>query len=304
MPEIITTDQIENRKYWLDEITKLSGNFGDDSDKVEQEISGEIKRKGQITLLGHLRLCGAIPEEYGHDSTEEKLYSKYTDVVIAKSFEVMGITSMVIKERADTADVECVSSAYCFVADAKAFRLSRTAKNQKDFKVQTMDSWKRDKPYAILVCPIYQLPSRTSQIYQQAASRSVCIFSYTHLAVLLRYALSISKAKSMTLLNEIFKTVEALNPSKDAIAYWQTINRLIINHDAPLKDIWNDEKRASGESIILAKEEALQFFASERTRLMQLSREDAIREVLKLSKITNKVRIIKSVSDNGLLNVR
>ena len=51
------------------------------------------------------------------------------------------------------------------------------------------------------------------------------------------------------------------------------------------------------------KEEALQFFASERTRLMQLSREDAIKEVLKLSKITNKIRVIKSVSDNGLLNV-
>ena len=166
-----------------------------------------------------------------------------------------------------------------------------------------MDSWKRDKPYAILVCPIYQLPSRTSQIYEQAANRSVCIFSYTHLAVLLRYALSVSKAKSTDLLNEIFKTVEALNPSKDAIAYWQATNRLIINYDAPLKDIWNDEKKASGESIILAKEEALQYFASERNRLMQLSREDAIKEVLKLSKITNKVRTIKSVSDNGLLSV-
>ena len=28
---------------------------------------------------------------------------------------------------------------YSLVADAKAFRLSRTAKNQKDFKVQAMD---------------------------------------------------------------------------------------------------------------------------------------------------------------------
>jgi hypothetical protein len=303
MPGIITADQIKNRKYWLKEITRLSGNFGDDSDKVEQEISDEIKRRGQITLLGHLRLCGAIPEEYGHDSTEEKLYSKYTDVLIAKSFEVIGLTSIVVKERADTADVESVSKAYSFVADAKAFRLSRTAKNQKDFKVQAMDSWKRGKPYAMLVCPIYQLPSRTSQIYQQAANRSVCVFSYTHLAVLLRYALSVSRTKSTNLLNEVFKTVEALNPSKDATAYWQAINRVIINDDASLRDIWSDEKKASSESIILAKEEALQFFASERTRLMQLSREDAIKEVLRLSKIANKIRVIESVSDNGLLDV-
>jgi hypothetical protein len=41
------------------------------------------------------------------------------------------------------------------IADAKAFRLSRTAKNQKDFKIQAMDSWKRGKPFAMVVCPIY-----------------------------------------------------------------------------------------------------------------------------------------------------
>ena len=81
----------------------------------------------------------------------------------------------------------CVAD-YSFVADAKAFRLSRTAKNQKDFKVEAMDGWKHGKPFAMVVCPVYQLPSRTSQIYQQAVARSVCICTYTHLAVLVRYA--------------------------------------------------------------------------------------------------------------------
>jgi len=302
MAEIITAEQIENRKHWLKEIAKISGNFGDDSSAVEQEIADEIERKGYLTLLGHLRFCGAIPEQYGHDSTEEKLYSKYTDIVIAKAFEAMGLTSIVVKERADAADVECVSKDYCFVADAKAFRLSRTAKNQKDFKVQAMDNWKRDKPYAVIVCPIYQLPNKNSQIYQQAATRSVCIFSYTHLAVLIRYALTVSKKKSTKLLSEVFKTVEALTPSKDAISYWLAINRLIRNYDVSLKNIWNVEKKAASESIILSKEEALKFFASERTRLMKLSREDAIREVLRLSKIANKIQVIKSVSENGLLD--
>ncbi len=59
---------------------------------------------------------------------------------------------------------------YSFVADAKAFRLSRTAKNQKDFKVQAMDDWKHSKTYAMVVCPVYQLLTRTSQIYQQAGA--------------------------------------------------------------------------------------------------------------------------------------
>lgn len=303
MPEVITSEQISSRKYWLKKIAKLSGNFGDDSDKVEQEISEDISTQGSITLLGHLRLCGAIPEAYGHDSTEEKLYSKYTDVIISKVFEAFGLSSAVIRERADVADVECVSDICTFVADAKAFRLSRTAKNQKDFKVQAMDSWKGDKQYALLVCPIYQLPSNTSQIYQQAITRSVCILSYTHLAVLLRYALTSSGRQAIKLLTETFKTVDTLMPSKNALAYWQPVNRLFISYDSVIRNMWNDEKRASIESIALAKQEALLFFASERTRLMQLSREDAIKEVLKLSKINSKIQVINSVSDNGLLNV-
>ena len=92
--------------------------------------------------------------------------------------------SHVLTERADAADVEVVSNEFSFVADAKVFRLSRTAKNQKDFKIAAMNGWKRGKPYAMVVCPLYQLPTRSSQIYHQAGSLNVCIFSYSHLATL------------------------------------------------------------------------------------------------------------------------
>ncbi len=175
--KVLTKGESEHRAYWVDEISRLSGNFGVDSDRVEQEISKEIRERGISPLLGHLRLCGAIPERYGHDSSEEKLYSKYTDVVIHEAYTAMGLTSVVLKDRADVADVECVSRAFSFVADAKAFRLSRTAKNQKDFKVQAMDNWKHGKPYAMVACPVYQLPTRSSQIYQQAAARNVALAS-------------------------------------------------------------------------------------------------------------------------------
>jgi len=302
--ELVTKTQIEKRKYWIHEIIQLSGNFGADTEKVDQEISKELAGKNKLELLlGHLRLCGAIPEQYGHDSSEEKLYSKYTDVVISKSFETLGITSLVLKERADAADVECVTKNYSFVADAKAFRLSRTAKNQKDFKIQAMDSWKRGKPFAMVVCPIYQLPNRTSQIYQQAESRSVAIFSFTHLAVLIRYALIKSQKKSIELLHEIFKVVEALHPSKAALSYWEPINRFMVDFDKSIRMIWVEEKKASEEAIYLAKEEALTYLAAERERIIKLSRVEAIREVIKASKIENKIRAVKSVADNGLLTL-
>jgi type II restriction enzyme len=90
-------------------------------------------------LLDHLRLCGNIPESYAHDSSEEKLYSKYTDCLLSEIFKFIGLRSIILKERSDTADVEAFAKNYSFVADAKSFRLSRTAKNQKDFKIQAMD---------------------------------------------------------------------------------------------------------------------------------------------------------------------
>ena len=209
---VVAEGEITNRNYWIGEISRLSGDFGVDSSRVEQEISAEITENGIDSLLGHLRLCGAIPERYGHDSSEEKLYSKYTDVIIHEAFKAVGFSSLVLQERADVADVECVCDEYSFVADAKAFRLSRTAKNQKDFKVQAMDNWKHGKPYAIVVCPIYQLPSRTSQIYLQAAARSVCICTYTHLAVLVRFAKSAGDTKAISLLHSVFRSVESMNP--------------------------------------------------------------------------------------------
>ncbi len=298
---MITEQEIAGRKYWIDEISRLSGNFGVDSERIEREIAKEFETNGTASLIGHLRLSGAIPERYGHDSSEEKLYSKYTDVVIHEAYSAMGFTSLVLRERADVADVECVCDDYSFVADAKAFRLSRTAKNQKDFKVQAMDNWKHGKPFAMIVCPVYQLPSRSSQIYQQAAARSVCILTYTHLAVLARYAELTEPRNAITLLHDVFRTVEAMNPSKNAATYWQAVNRAFLDSDHGLADIWREEKIVSLESIHLARDEALQFLAAERERIMRLSRQQAIREVLKWRKIDNRIRVVQSVTENGLL---
>ena len=108
----------------------------------EKKLKEEIQIHGSSRLIDHLRLCGNIPEEFQHDSSEEKLYSKNTDVLLSFAYKDMGLKSLVLSERGDSADVEAFAKQYSFVADAKAFRLSRTAKNQKDFKIQAMDNWK------------------------------------------------------------------------------------------------------------------------------------------------------------------
>ena len=307
--EIITQEQVENRKYWINnKISHLSGDFGFDAKRIEQELRQEIQahdinRIDIDTLLGHLRLCGAIPECYGPDTSEEKLYSKYTDAVIHEAYTAMGFRSVVLTERADAADVECFTDDYSFVADAKAFRLSRTAKNQKDFKVQAMYSWKRRKPYAMVVCPVYQLPAWISQIYQQAATMSVCIATYTHLAVLVRYAQKSTQSKAVELVHEVFKTVEAMIPSKNANSYWQAVNRTLLDFDGVISEIWREEKLASNESISISREEALTFLDEERERIMNLSHYEAIREVMKWKRLDSKVQRVESITQNEILNL-
>jgi len=303
--EIIISDRaVSRRTYWIDEIRKLSGNFGDDSDRLEKELGLEIKKSGIVALIDHLRLCGNIPESYGHDTSEEKLYSKYTDTLLSLSFEALGLNSIVLKERADAADVEAFAKDYSFVADAKSFRLSRTAKNQKDFKVQAMDNWKRGKPYAMVVCPIYQLPNTSSQIYQQAIARNVCVFTYSHLSLLLTYSEVESKVKAQQLLRKIFQTIPTLNSSKNAIEYWLFINRTMLGFSKKIENLWSIEKVASIEAISIAKEEALTFLAQEREKTMSMSHQEALKELIKVHKIDSKINTIKSISDNGLFAVK
>jgi type II restriction enzyme len=304
MTKIISDNAIATRKYWVGEIQNLSGNFADDTERLENELKDEIFKPGASTLIDHLRLCGNIPEAYSHDSSEEKLYSKYTDSLLCFAYKEMGLKSVVLTERADVADVDAFAKKYSFVADAKAFRLSRTAKNQKDFKVQAMDGWKHGKPYAMVVCPIYQLPTRSSQIYQQASTRNVCIFTYSHLSLLVNYALEEGKGNSEGLLLEIFKTIPALNPSKNAVDYWLAINKTILSYSKIIEDLWKTEKEAATESTDIAKEEGLTFLASEREKIMRMSHEVALKELMKISKIESKIKIIQSISDSDLFGIK
>lgn len=303
MNPIISDKAIKRRAYWVKEICKLSGNFGADTDRLDKELEEEITKEGIKSLIDHLRLCGDIPESYGHDTSEEKLYSKYTDSLLSISFRTLGLKSLVLNERSDAADVEVFAKGYSFVADAKAFRLSRTAKNQKDFKVQAMHGWKRGKPYAMVVCPIYQLPNTSSQIYQQATTNNVCIFTYSHLALLLAYSELAGKSKATELLKNIFDIVPALNPSKNAVDYWLTINKTMLSFSRKIKELWDIEKEAATYSIRIAKQEALIFLAKEREKIMNMSHHEALKELIRTSKIENKIKVINSISDNGLFSI-
>jgi type II restriction enzyme len=297
----ISAEAIARRNYWVSEIVKISGTFGDDADRVEKELDDEVAAAGIASILDHLRLCGAIPESYGHDTSEEKLYSKYTDVLLAIAFRAMGMTAIVFTQRADTADVEVAAQDFSFVADAKAFRLRRTAKNPKDFKVQAMHGWKQGKKHAIVVGPLYQFPTRASQIYQQAISSDVCIMSYAHLAVLVSYAQKAGREAAQEVLLDVLEAISSLNPTKDSLSYWRQVNDTVLRRGGAMKALWSVEKEASVEALATSKKEALEFLASERERIMRLSHDAAIKQLIEGGKLASRQSQIEKVADTGLL---
>ena len=153
------------------------------------EIKAYIDEVSDIDFFNIVRNIGIIPESIVHDSSEEKLYSKTSDIVLSRCFRTLGLASKAIDERADSADIIANSIAgyqYSLVADAKCFRLSRTAKNQKDFKVSNLSDWRgSENEYAILVAPYYQYPSNNSQIYSKALDTNVCLLSWEHISILI-----------------------------------------------------------------------------------------------------------------------
>lgn len=293
----------DKRLSWIKKFIGLKSEFEKNANLFETELKKDIKNCGIASILHHLRLASDIPEIYKHDSTEEKLYSKYTDSLLCETFLYLGLKSYVLKERADAADVDAFGKDFSFVADAKSFRLSRTAKNQKDFKVQAMDGWRRDKDFAMIVCPIYQLPTSNSQIYEQASKRNVCVFTYSHLAILVRYAELTSKPKAESLLFKIFKTVSQLNSSKIAKDYWSAINKSILDYDPLIKKLFKEEYSQIDTSIEIAKKIALNFINEDKEKFNKMTKEEAINELIKEKKIDSKIVTVKGLSINNILEM-
>ena len=155
-------------------------------DKATEKLENFVYNNSNfLDILGEI---GAIPESIEHDSTEEKLFSKVSDIVLSRAFIEIGLNSEVLKQRSNSADVFAKSKfhGYSLAADAKSFRMSRTAKNQKDFKINSLNNWRGNSDYAILCNPYFQYPKKASQIYSQSMNYNVCLFSWEHFIFLIK----------------------------------------------------------------------------------------------------------------------
>lgn len=131
---LISSNNMNRRQIIIlvDKLAKDNLTFGEYAQRLEKELECLTLEELKESLLE----CGVIPESFGHDSSEEKLYSKYTDILLAKAFNFLGINARIVKQRADSADVEGSTKEYSIVGDAKAFRLSRTAKIRRILRLR------------------------------------------------------------------------------------------------------------------------------------------------------------------------
>jgi len=155
----------------------------------------------------------------------------------------------------------------------------------------------------MVVCPLYQLPTRSSQIYQQAGAHNVCIFSYSHLSVLASFADQTDATQAQALLRRIFETIEAMPPTKDATAYWIGLNSAMLDFHPAISPLWSKEKLVTPETIEVSKEETLTYLAKERERVLKLSHEEAIKNLLDMHKFAARSSYVNTVTDNDILSI-
>lgn len=251
-----------------------------------------------------VKQIGTIPENIDHDSTEEKLYSKASDIVLARCFRLLGLASRALDERADSADIlaESVSGYnYSLVADAKCFRLSRTAKNQKDFKVSNLSDWRgSENEYAVLVAPYFQYPQSTSQIYSKALDNNVCLLSWEHISIMLE-----QNVKETTLLS-----LESLWNASQMIARDKSLSfanakccflpkmdvyvaKKIGMPDSDYGELLNKYKRL----IVYRGKTEIAYWNGCIEEIKKYTKERAIEELIKAKKLQEKINAISLYID-------
>jgi type II restriction enzyme len=279
----------------VEKITSVSvkGSFEDQTKQMCEYV--DSLKDADIKVL--VKEMGTIPESIKASSSEEKLFSKTSDIVLSRCFNMLGLKSTPLSERANSADVmaESIYHQYDLVSDAKCFRMSRTAKNQKDFKVAALGNWRGDEfEYAVLVSPYFQYPKKESQIYKAALDNEVCLLAWEHISILLDCNIKESKNFS---LETIWKSSQMMKRNttvdRSSKCFLPKINEFVakklnknIQSFNKLLGKYKTVIRHRGEFEIECCQKRLE-------AIDLLTREQAIKQLKKETKLEERIKVIK-----------
>ena len=282
--------------HFIETINKLSS-FKKFTEATEQ-VKNYVDNLNTQSLIEIVKEIGTIPECIEASSSAEKLFSKASDCILACCFSKLGIPAIAVNERGNSADIIAKSMhGYTLVADAKTFRLSRTAKNQKDFKIDTLSNWRgAEHDFALLVAPYFQYPNTVSQIYSSALDKQVCLLSWEHILFLLENKIS----ESDTLSLEAIWSAPVRLARDTRIAYADRmncqlpyINQILCDRISVSIEKFNEQLNVCKGNIRERGNLELEYLHSEKEAITSLTRDEAISELIKSKKVLERISTIE-----------
>ncbi len=275
-------------------ISDLADRSGVAFDAKTEKLSHFVGSLPDAELRILLGECGFIPESYEHDSSEEKVYAKAMDICVAIALSKVGFKSSVATERSNMADVLARAEGehpFSLVLDAKAFRLSRTALNPKDYKIEALNTWRHGADYACLVGPLAGFPEGRSRLYEEAARFNVTLLTFSHLQFVLDKGVK-NPHVLLPLLDigqRLPKTAQA-----DAAMYWSFVNREFCRAlNTPIAE-WRSARRRYLGGMLAVAEKQVAFFKGQKESVSRLTREQLVSLAVRALKFDNKMAVIRA----------
>lgn len=263
--------------------------FEQKSRRVDDFISG-LERKALAKLIGE---SGFIPETYAHDSSDEKLYAKAMDCLIAAALRHVGYDAQPTAERSDAADVLATKKRHGVVLDAKAFRLSRTALNPKDYKIEALSGWRTTNEFAALVAPLAGFPDRTSRLFTEALRFNVTLLTFSHLQFMLDTGVAdVDLSPVWGLGADVASEREDLHG--DASEYWAELDtRFCDALDIELPR-WVEARTRYFEDMTLAADREIERLQRDIERVREMEKEQLAELAIRALGLEGKMAVISA----------
>ncbi len=270
------------------ELCQTYDNFQKRIDQLQTELEPWDRNK----LRTHLFNGGVIPESFDHDSSEEKLYAKYCDILLEAFFRLFGMKTELIKERGDRADVIAINNKYTIVGDAKSFRLSRTALNPKDFKLAALNTWRNNDnaEYACLIGPYHDFPGERSRLYSEAVNNNVLLISYTHIY----YILDSKNWKETDLKSiwEMHEDKELFDKKITGKVYWDSLEETISSLITPSQS-FSDVVQLWNSNLVKIGSLQIKYLELTKKEFSNWNKVRLLKKVISLSRIDSKIHVIR-----------
>ncbi len=182
--------------------------------------------------------------------------------------------------------------------DAKCFRLSRTAKNQKDFKVANLSDWRgSENEYAVLVAPYFQYPQTKSQIYSKALEYNVCLLTWEHFSLMLEHGVRETDSFSLESLwnaSQMMARDKSLAFANAQSCFLPKMDTFVAKKIGIGDSDYREELFAYRRFIVYRGKIEISFWEKKIQEINGYTREKAIEELILAKKLNEKIGAIRS----------